>query len=103
MTPARTGSGVRGESLAAFARAIWWIGIRGEPQRRRWFWRLLRVGMGLGAAGVARAVEFSIVGEHFIRYTAEDVLPRLECRLAELRVEASGAVQRGIAAGPEQS
>jgi radical SAM superfamily enzyme YgiQ (UPF0313 family) len=102
MTPARAGSGVRRESLAAFARAIWGIGIRGEPERRRWFWRLLRIAMGLGTAGVARAVEFSIVGEHFIRYTAEDVLPRLERRLAEIRSEATGAVGRRVAAGPER-
>jgi radical SAM superfamily enzyme YgiQ (UPF0313 family) len=101
MTPAGIGSGVRLESLATLARAIWGIGIRGEPARRRWFWRLLRVGIGLGGSGVARAVEFSIVGEHFIRYTAEDVVPRLERRLAEIRAEATGAVQRGMAAGPE--
>jgi radical SAM superfamily enzyme YgiQ (UPF0313 family) len=103
MTPARAGSGLRGESLAAFARAIWRIGVRGEPARRRWFWRLLRIGLGLGAAEVARAVEFSIVGEHFIRYTAEDVVPRLERRLAEIRAEATGAVRPGIAARPERS
>jgi len=36
------------------------------------------------------------------RYTAEDVLPRLERRLAEIRNEATGAVERGIAAGPER-
>jgi hypothetical protein len=50
---------------------------------------------------VSRAVEFSILGEHFIRYTAEDVIPRLEARLDAIRSEASGAVQRGVAAGRE--
>jgi len=102
MTPAGKGSGVRGESLATLARTVWGIGIRGEARRRRWFWRLLRVGLGQGMSGVARAVEFSIIGEHFIRYTAEDVLPRLERRLAEIRSAAAGAVQEGIAAGPER-
>ena len=100
MTPARNGSGLRAESVAALGRAAWRIGIRGDPERRRWFWRLLRIGMEKGVDAIARAVEFSIVGEHFIRYTAEEVLPRLQQRLAEIRQEAAGgAVQRGMAAG----
>ncbi len=103
LTPARQGSGIRAESLAALARATWRIGVRGEPERRRWFWRLLRIGLQEGLSAVARAVEFSIVGEHFIRYTSEEVLPRLERRLAEIRSEAAGgAVQEGMAAGLER-
>ena len=84
----------------ALVRAIWRIGVRGDPGRRRWFWRLLRIAAMRGFPALARAVEFSIMGEHFIRYTAEEVLPRLQQRLAEIRQEAAGgAVQRGMAAG----
>ena len=73
--------------MAALGRAAWRIGIRGDPDRRRWFWRLLRIGMEKGVDTITRAVEFSIVGEHFVRYTAEEVLPRLQQRLAEIRAE----------------
>ena len=61
----------------ALARAIWRIADRGDPERRRWFWRLLRIAVMRGIPAVTRAVEFSIMGEHFIRYTAEEVLLRL--------------------------
>jgi hypothetical protein len=100
LTPARTRSGARSGSIAVLARAIWGIGLRGDPVRRRWFWRLLRIAAGRGWPAVARAVAFSVVGEHFIRYTAEEVLPRLERRLREIRAEAAGAVSRGMAALP---
>jgi radical SAM superfamily enzyme YgiQ (UPF0313 family) len=102
MTPARKGSGVRANALATLARATWRIGVRGDPERRRWFWRLLRVGIAEGASAAARAVEFSIVGEHFVRYTTEEVLPRLERRLDEIRREAAGGtVQVRMVASPE--
>jgi radical SAM superfamily enzyme YgiQ (UPF0313 family) len=104
MTPAGNGAGLRRDALAALVRAFWRIGLRGDPERRRWFWRLLRIGLTLGRSAVARAVEFSILGEHFIRYTAEDVLPRLERRLGEIRREAvGGGVQAGMVAGAERS
>jgi len=72
----------------ALARAIWRIADRGDPESRRWFWRLLRIAVMRGIPAVTRAVEFSIMGEHFIRYTAEEVLPRLERRLGEIGFEA---------------
>jgi len=101
MAPARSGPGVRPGGLAALARAAWRIGVRGDPERRRWFWRLLRLGIERGISALPRAVEFSIVGEHFVRYTSEEVLPRLERRLAEIRREtAGGSVWQGLAAAP---
>ncbi|HVO17735.1 MAG TPA: DUF4070 domain-containing protein [Anaeromyxobacter sp.] len=87
MMPARPHPSNREGSLMALARAIWRIGVRGDPARRRWFWRLLRIAAAGGIPAVTRAVEFSIMGEHFIRYTAEEVLPRLERRLLEIRSE----------------
>ncbi len=100
MTPARPHPGNREGAKMALARAVWRIGIRGDPERRRWFWRLLRMAVPGGIPAVTRAVEFSIMGEHFIRYTAEEVLPRLERRLGEIRSELQGAgTPRTAAAG----
>ena len=76
------------------ARAVWRIGVRGDPVRRRWFWQLLRLALTRGMAHVQRAVTFSIIGEHFVRYTSEEVLPRLDQRLAEIRSEAALAAPR---------
>jgi radical SAM superfamily enzyme YgiQ (UPF0313 family) len=90
MTPVQP-SPLRPGGLRTLARAVWRIGLRGEPTRRRWFWRLLRIALGRGLRYVPRAVTFSIIGEHFVRYTAEDVLPRLDRRLVEIRAEAATA------------
>jgi radical SAM superfamily enzyme YgiQ (UPF0313 family) len=90
MTPSRPAPLRRG-SLRALGRALWRIGIRGEPERRRWFWRLLWKGLRRGLPAVPRAVAFSILGEHFVRYTSEEVLPRLDRRLLEIRREAVAA------------
>ncbi len=86
--PFRTGG------LRIFARALWRIGLRGEPKRRRWFWRLLGSALLKGKAQIHRAVTYSIIGEHFVRYTTEEVLPRLDQRLAEIRLEAALAPPR---------
>ncbi len=103
MTPARS-TPLRRGSFRILARALWRIGVRGERTRRRWFWKLLGIGLRRGPAYVTRAVTFSIVGEHFVRYTTEDVLPRLDRRLAEIRTEAARArshARRGwVAARP---
>jgi hypothetical protein len=110
VTPSRPGPVTQG-AARIFLRAVWRIGIRGEARRRRWFWRLLRIGLSLGFPATVRAISFSIIGEHFVRYTEEEVLPRLERRLAEIDREAAqgraiaaasgaGARER-IAAGPQ--
>ena len=86
MTPVRSGP-LRQGSLRPLLLSLWRIGIRGEPARRRWFWRLLGFALRRGLAYVPRAITFSIIGEHFVRYTSEEVLPRLDRRLAEIRAE----------------
>jgi hypothetical protein len=53
--------------------------------RRRYFWRLLAAGIRrAGLPAVPRAITFAILGEHLIRYTEEEVLPRLDRALAEV-------------------
>jgi radical SAM superfamily enzyme YgiQ (UPF0313 family) len=81
---------LRPGAIGGLFRAIWRIGVRGD--RRRWFWRL--VGEGLrdgGLALAAKAVTLAVLGEHMIRYTREEVLPRLDVRLAEIQAEAAAA------------
>jgi radical SAM superfamily enzyme YgiQ (UPF0313 family) len=99
MTPVRQGQ-LRPGGLQALARAVWGIGLLGERRRRKWFWRLFRIALGMGIRYVPRAVTFSIIGEHFVRYTAEDLLPRLDQRLAEIRAEALVARPQAPAARP---
>jgi radical SAM superfamily enzyme YgiQ (UPF0313 family) len=77
---------LRRGSFGALARAVWRIGILGE--RRRWFWRLVREALRIGGlAALSKAVTFSVLAEHLVRYTHEEVLPRLDARLAEMRAE----------------
>ncbi len=79
---------LRKGSFSAFFRALWGIGILGE--RRRWFWRMLRRAFRIGGLpALAKAVTFSVLGEHLVRYTREDVLPRLDARLREIRAGAA--------------
>jgi radical SAM superfamily enzyme YgiQ (UPF0313 family) len=76
----------RAGSLAALGRAVWRIGILGR--RRRWFWWLVAKGLRRGGlAALARAVTLAVLGEHPLRYTREEVLPRLADRLADIRAE----------------
>jgi radical SAM superfamily enzyme YgiQ (UPF0313 family) len=74
-------SALRRGSIAAFLRAVWKIGILGP--RRRHFWSLLATGLRrAGILAVPRAVTLAVLGEHLIRYTQEEVLPRLDRALA---------------------
>jgi len=91
MTPPRPAALVPPGGLRAFARAMWGIGIRGKPEHRRWFWRLLCKGLRLGIEAIPWAVTFSIIGEHFVRYTAEEVIPRLGRRIEEIGRETAMA------------
>jgi len=47
----------------------------------------MAVALRRGAAAIPRAIALAIVGEHLIEYTAAEVLPRLDRRLAEIRAE----------------
>ncbi len=84
--------------LAMLARAVWGIGLRGP--RRRHFWRLLWRALRRGPAAFPKGVALAIVGEHFVRYTEEVVLPRLDRTLAEMDAAdaAGGAPLRAVAA-----
>ncbi|WP_242395784.1 B12-binding domain-containing radical SAM protein [Anaeromyxobacter oryzisoli] len=88
LSPPRSGS-FRPGTLAALRRAIWRLGIVGP--RRRYFWRLVGLGLRRGPGALPRAITLAIIGEHFIRYTEEEVLPRLDRRLAEIRAERRAA------------
>jgi radical SAM superfamily enzyme YgiQ (UPF0313 family) len=67
-------------AAAAFARAVWAIGIRGR--RRGRFWRLLARSLRRGLVAFQKAAVLAVAGEHMIRYTEEVVLPRLDIALA---------------------
>jgi radical SAM superfamily enzyme YgiQ (UPF0313 family) len=83
---ARSTRGAPGDgALAALARAVWRIGIRGR--RRVRFWRLLLTSLRHGLGGLPKAVTLAVVGEHMIRYTEEVVLPRLDLALADLDLD----------------
>jgi radical SAM superfamily enzyme YgiQ (UPF0313 family) len=90
-------SPLRKGSLAALGRAVWRLGLLGP--RRRHFWRLVGAALRRGPAAVPRAVTLAILGEHLVRYTHEEVLPRLDRRLAELRAAAGagGGPARAVA------
>ncbi len=94
MAPPRPGA-LRPGSLSALGRALWRLGVVGE--RRRWFWRLLWLALRRGRAAIPRAVTLAILGEHFIKYTQEEVLPRLDRRVEEIRREAE---ERAVAGPP---
>ena len=75
----------RPDSMLAFARAVVQIGLR-APYRRR-FWRLLGLAARRAPHNFAHAVRLAILGEHLIRYTREDVLPRLDQAIQSLEAE----------------
>jgi radical SAM superfamily enzyme YgiQ (UPF0313 family) len=65
------------------ARATWALGVKGP--RRALYWKLVAAGARRGGAGVSWAVVHAIQGEHLIRYTAEDVVPRVRAAAEEAR------------------
>jgi len=73
----------RWSQLATLLRAVLRIGVL-APHRRH-FWQLLfRTGYRAPRI-LSRAVALAIKGEHLIRYTRDDVLPRLEASLGQLQ------------------
>jgi radical SAM superfamily enzyme YgiQ (UPF0313 family) len=70
--------------IRALLKSVWRIGVL-SPRRGR-FWRLLRRSLRRPRT-FARAVAMAVQGEHMIRYTDEDVAPRLDAVLEKLRRE----------------
>src|SRR6266436_5939516 len=64
------------------------VGMGLLSPRRFLFWRLFFKAMRRPHA-FARAMSIAVQGEHLIRYTREDVLPRIDRALAELAAEAA--------------
>jgi radical SAM superfamily enzyme YgiQ (UPF0313 family) len=64
-----------GFALGCFARSLWRQGVLGRY--RGAYWRFLLEALKVAPRRFDDAVTLAIVGEHMIRYTAEDVLPRL--------------------------
>jgi radical SAM superfamily enzyme YgiQ (UPF0313 family) len=73
------------------ARSSWLLGIKSP--RRRMFWSLLTTALRRSRGHIAWAIEKAIQGEHFLRYTAEDVLPMVERALADVRGERAAAAR----------
>jgi radical SAM superfamily enzyme YgiQ (UPF0313 family) len=69
-------------ALGVLARSIWALGI--VSPRRREFWRLVATTVRRAPHAISRAIELAIQGEHLIRYTREDVLPRLSRALESM-------------------
>jgi radical SAM superfamily enzyme YgiQ (UPF0313 family) len=72
--------------IALALRAMMQIGVMGP--RRRHFWPLVGRSLRRGTHALRRALTFAVQGEHLIRYTEEQVLPRLEVALAHERTRA---------------
>ena len=62
------------------------VGVGLLSPRRLLFWRLFVKSMTPPYA-FAKAMSIAVQGEHLIRYTREDVLPRIDQALAELAAE----------------
>ena len=63
-------------------RTLWSIGVRSP--RRGEFWALVWRTLRRAPYAFPRAIELAIQGEHLIRYTREDVLPRLDRALKSI-------------------
>jgi Domain of unknown function (DUF4070) len=62
-------------SVGALARSLWRQGVRGRYRKE--YWRFLARAALKAPRHFARAVALAIHGEHMLRYTFEEVLPRL--------------------------
>jgi len=70
-----------GPGLACIARAVWHEGVR--SRHRAAFWRFFGEALLQSPRRLPRAVGFAINAAHMIRYTEEEVLPRLYASVAE--------------------
>ncbi|MBI2898243.1 MAG: B12-binding domain-containing radical SAM protein [Deltaproteobacteria bacterium] len=94
LSPAAARTGVRPGGVAILARAIVRLGLFGS--RRRHFWSLLGQAVRRSPRTISWAIGHAIQGEHLIRYTREDVLPRIQVAIEELR---AGAAEPACTAG----
>jgi radical SAM superfamily enzyme YgiQ (UPF0313 family) len=83
----------RDGSVPLLLRAIWRLGV--VSQNRATFWSLLGRAARRSRRLLPWAVEKAIQAEHFLRYTREDVLPRLQRGIAAVRAERTGAPAAG--------
>jgi hypothetical protein len=75
------------EDLSALVRAVIHVGLLSS--RRRHFWRLLLRALPGGLRAFRKAVVYGVKGEHMIRYTMEEVLPRIERSATAVAFETS--------------
>ncbi|HZX95819.1 MAG TPA: B12-binding domain-containing radical SAM protein [Myxococcales bacterium] len=93
----RPRSRLRPGALAMLLRIALRVGVLSP--RRGHFWRL--VGRALRRPHtLPRAVALAVQGEHFIRYTEKEVVPRIERALRELRAAPAAQVQARPAPAP---
>ncbi|MBK8479607.1 MAG: B12-binding domain-containing radical SAM protein [Proteobacteria bacterium] len=83
------GKRLRAWHLMTMARCVWQVGIR-APYRLE-FWRLLARALRQAPHQLTWVVGHVVMGEHMIRYTREQVLPRLAQARAELALERAAA------------
>ena len=82
-------------------RVIWRMGIR-APYRGA-FWRFMGKVLRRGPSLLARSAAHAVNGEHVIRFTREDVLPRLaeaRARAARAAISSSSLVRESTATKP---
>ena len=72
-----------GFALGCLARSVWQQGVRSRS--RGDYWRFLGRALLQSPRRFGRAVGLAINAEHMVRYTEEEVLPRLRASIAEAR------------------
>jgi hypothetical protein len=87
---------LRAGALGLLLRIVWRIGVLSP--RRRQFWPLLVHALRRPHT-FPRAMALAVQGEHFIRYTQEEVLPRIGHAIAEVQRERRAAVPPAHVAG----
>lgn len=91
-TPMKRASQLSPGDTAAFLRALWKLGVRGD--QRGEFRESLAFAARRAPHAFRTAVVLAIQGEHLIRYTREEVLPRVDRAQAAVRRQAGSAAAR---------
>jgi hypothetical protein len=87
--PRRRSVGLR--DLGMLLRITLYVGVLSP--RRRHFWKLMARALRRPHS-LTQALSMAVQGEHFIRYTREDVLPRLDAALADVARERAAPTPR---------